>query len=1192
MIEDAVVVRTTRGIEAFDLRSGTPRWTFETAGSLHQLVERSLQESGEHQRLRTIEFESHWTQHGSQGRLTSDARHVYFIDDVPRPADVDSAHSRLSNRLIALPLLAQEDGDQQPVWIRDSSAVVTESTVAGSYFLGPPLALDGRLYALCEVDGQIVCECLQPHDGQTLWAQPIALVQQPVDWDADRQRMCCMPVYDDGVVICPTEVGLLVGIDAFTGTLLWAYDHLDEQQRQTSGRWSSHRQRKFGNTDIPTAMFCQQGRLYCLPFRSQSLHCLDSHTGARVWSVPRGEALVIQGVTPSCVLLSGSRSVCGLSPEDGTLLWQTNTPEIGGLGVVCGDRLLVTTIDGACLSIDVTNGQQHGSPFGRRLHELAGRSMNTSDDTGWPINRGGNLSTMAWGIVITGPTTVATYPQAGRRQSELVASNGEAPAPHDQLERAMLQLLLGQTTVAQSTLQSLLGQTTDDAIQFQAKELLCELLYVQLADSDAPHGLLTQLKSLVSTEEEIARLLCTQIDVALRLDDVTMLKEALEGLIHHENIGLIAPDVDGEYSVHPLRLASDQLAQARSNVGPHTSVALRRFLNNVIGPTEGNSEVDVHATTEIRSQQEWRSIITLFDDWPEVAALRNMVARADMEAGRLQRAELALLKNSESANGKSAREARELLEQLYGEHGFSIEAAQQRRALGRRAIDPSDRDISLVSHVMDDSLDSDELTIAQMSSLRRSNRFPIESVRIEESVCAEQCSQESCAAARAEVQHEQIRRKFIPVRPASMTVIDRGITTDDRTRSEIVLVNQDTGHSGGSVEIPAAYWQLASAGDGRVGQLLPVCGRAVHGLSLLERRALWTTADSSDVRQSGKIKLGPIGHDYCVLQRSRLLSVVHPATGEMLWQRVVPPGVGLMANDSSGLLCDDNTLTLFESDLRHYCVFETVSGRLLRKGQLPIQDRDVRRFRDGLGAKLVHIVSAEDGDFRFRVWDATHDRMLIDEPLREQLDCQLPGENRFALIRPDGQLLVADVSTGRIDVAVSVDDWLPDDPQDLRVVAGPQGYLVNVSGCDRAGHSRVAAAIDELEVGCMPVSGPLLAVSHEGGLLWQREVDDAALVIPQPSSPPLLTLVRRIRDGSLRSSASLSIEVLDDRTGKTVAQQDGLLRTRFVRWTHEPRDSRMTLIGLGSQVNIRWEQSEADSWRQPTPTHEPVTASR
>ena len=45
------------------------------------------------------------------------------------------------------------------------------------------------------------------------------LVDRPVDEDSLRNALACTPCYSAGVIVCPTQMGVLVAINALDGAL-------------------------------------------------------------------------------------------------------------------------------------------------------------------------------------------------------------------------------------------------------------------------------------------------------------------------------------------------------------------------------------------------------------------------------------------------------------------------------------------------------------------------------------------------------------------------------------------------------------------------------------------------------------------------------------------------------------------------------------------------------------------------------------------------------------------------------------------------------------------------------------------------------------------------------------------------------------------------------------------------------------
>ena len=94
---------------------------------------------------------------------------------------------------------------------------------AETFFLGPPLPLMGQLYALGETNGEIRLLALEADTGKLLWSQQLAAAEQNVMADSQRRWAGASPSYADGVLVCPTAAGAVVGVDLATRSLVWGY---------------------------------------------------------------------------------------------------------------------------------------------------------------------------------------------------------------------------------------------------------------------------------------------------------------------------------------------------------------------------------------------------------------------------------------------------------------------------------------------------------------------------------------------------------------------------------------------------------------------------------------------------------------------------------------------------------------------------------------------------------------------------------------------------------------------------------------------------------------------------------------------------------------------------------------------------------------------------------------------------------
>ena len=135
-----------------------------------------------------------------------------------------------------------------------------------SYFLGPPLPLNGKIYALIEIQGEIQLVCINPNKTQKsktapseegpelVWRQPLGSAQNKLAMDAQRRMQPCHLAYSDGLLICPTNAGAVIAVDVFTQSLAWAFSYksanagtgnpdMDEREcgasaGSTAGRWA------------------------------------------------------------------------------------------------------------------------------------------------------------------------------------------------------------------------------------------------------------------------------------------------------------------------------------------------------------------------------------------------------------------------------------------------------------------------------------------------------------------------------------------------------------------------------------------------------------------------------------------------------------------------------------------------------------------------------------------------------------------------------------------------------------------------------------------------------------------------------------------------------------------------------------------------------------------------------------------
>ena len=108
--------------------------------------------------------------------------------------------------------------------------------LAGTRFLGAPAPQDGRLYVVGEQNNEIRLHVLEGATGQPAWSQRIAYVDAPALANPARRFASSHVAVADGVAVCPTTVGWLVGVECSSRRILWAHRYARPQPQDPSRR--------------------------------------------------------------------------------------------------------------------------------------------------------------------------------------------------------------------------------------------------------------------------------------------------------------------------------------------------------------------------------------------------------------------------------------------------------------------------------------------------------------------------------------------------------------------------------------------------------------------------------------------------------------------------------------------------------------------------------------------------------------------------------------------------------------------------------------------------------------------------------------------------------------------------------------------------------------------------------------------
>lgn len=285
------------------------------------------------------------------GSLSHDGENVYYIDDlaVPPPGQyydpnmgrgmpqttIGLDHNRLHAINLESAKRVWDIGKASTGTMTEEEEAKTTNTaqlMEGAYFLGPPLPLNGKLYVLYERNRQIKLACLDPSKITQLpgggypalvWTQNLGSPNTQLNQDPLRRTQAAYLAAADGVLVCPTNAGAIVGVDINARSLLWARYYGPNlaaggpgSPKALGGLQPFPGQPGMPNQQLPldrwraAAPIIVGNRVIVTAHDSETIQCVDLRTGDVQWSDARQkDDLYVGGVMNDKVIVVGKESV-------------------------------------------------------------------------------------------------------------------------------------------------------------------------------------------------------------------------------------------------------------------------------------------------------------------------------------------------------------------------------------------------------------------------------------------------------------------------------------------------------------------------------------------------------------------------------------------------------------------------------------------------------------------------------------------------------------------------------------------------------------------------------------------------------------------------------------------------------------------------------------------------------------------
>ncbi|QEF97316.1 Outer membrane protein assembly factor BamB [Stieleria maiorica] len=442
------------------------------------------------------------------GQITSDGKRVFLLDDlspfqmlqinplmgVRNTSTADGGR----NTLVALEL----ETEGKTLWRLGQNPTI-ESELNQAFFLGAPIAVDGALYAMAEIAGDILLVSLDPATGKLVWKQQLVAIEGAgIQFDAIRRISGATPSYHEGVLICPTGAGATVAVDLADRTLRWANSYQRRAMgsimfNSRSGQSSDQLLQRWHNS----AATASGMSVLVTPPATDNLYCFELVDGKKRFSKSRQAAFYLAGVRDDQFLMVSARDVVSHDLESGRLNWRTDQrlvsagQQIVGRGVFGDDSYIVPTSGNELVEISLVDGT------------LVDRVT-----AQFPL---GNLIAIDGEIISQGPTRLVVAlgkKTLGPRVERILQDD---PDNLDALvQKALLLSERGDRREALEVLQKArtIDPDSDDVLMLSISSMLGELR----ENPTPPPGLEEELDALIDTPNQRLEFLALRIESALR----------------------------------------------------------------------------------------------------------------------------------------------------------------------------------------------------------------------------------------------------------------------------------------------------------------------------------------------------------------------------------------------------------------------------------------------------------------------------------------------------------------------------------------------------------------------------------------------------------------------------------------------------------------------------------------------------
>lgn len=1150
-----VIYRDLRGVRAVDIETGNTIWESIEGVSPERILgglSNQNVESREAWRFRINQFQVDNQEYQGQsaeyhplasllfrdaiyGVISSDGQQVFVIED----HGVLSRHQPgqhwgwdgtndsqdpygvpwKTNRLVSYDLKSG-----RPRWSigGGESRESFDLPLAGSFFYGTP-AVDGdELLIVAGKGDDVRLWGLDRATGTPRWSQLIAYTDTKIEQDIGRRWYAAQVASDGGVIVCPTTVGWLVGVDRMRQSVLWAHRYLPpsgSHERDPNSQFVP--QRDLSLQWAPSAPVISGSAVVYTPPEEPIIVALNLLDGRRLWEKPKESWLYLAGVFNERVVLVGQSEVGAFDLLSGKQLWKAalNDAQPSGHGQGVEDQYYLPLSTGELRVIDLKTGMTVSSSYVPSTHP--------------PL---GNLAMHQGKLVALGANGLVGFGQRAAVLAEIQRRKAANPTDGWALLReAEIELLNRQHAAALPLLQAIdpTGLSADEQSRRHNELVECLATIIRQDPKAHPQELMELGRLAVSSSEK-------RVHQELTADHLAAQSKPLEAFEILWSLGKsLEPDT-------PIARSDDPQVQ----MSPRVWLSAR--LQDLWDSGDGREQLDARvaalvseATTgtgELRG-----SLIAILGFHPLVTPVKESLIEELAAAGDFAGAEIELLKLTAGTDRLVAARATLRLARLMEQTQLPADAAYYYRTLetefGDVAMSGGLTAADLVKQLRTDGKVADEPRVRVSAWDERPLQLvqgPIQYMPpAHESVVRSPLPFFDPLSVEFHQQEQRLAFEFVdngmyswlaPLRSSPRNQGESYIASE-YLGHQIVLINRDVLHVLSPVE-KRLKWARALDGAGEGGPFWrhasrpPLVAMAVASQDADQQLAMLQQASVSG-------RLAAVQPSYICVYGRRSISVLDPRTGEWLWRKDGIPQYAQVVGNRD-MIC------VIPQDRSNSEAFRVADGKRLKLDRLGTLLGNTLQMR---GDSLL-LLEPAGTTVKFFNWGTGRSKLRLHRPLTREdywkVDLTAGSlvatldQNEVLVVPPDGKAERIEIATGkRTPLApLPAADLKLRRTETFAMADDDNIYLVS-NVVETAGFHHYGESLPSVRA-----NGVIHAWKRsDGSLAWRQEIKHQNLVVDRFRSMPVLLFVARSwkQKGNI-SYGTLSVEAIHKRTGKILHQ--------------------------------------------------------